>query len=49
MAKVVAVNSDSMAFMQSAQFFRSRNWNGVDERVLERPIHKIILFQEAEV
>ena len=49
MAKVVVVNSDSMAFMQSAQFFRSRNWKGVGKRVLERPAHKIILFQEAEV
>lgn len=37
MAKVAVVNPDSMAFIQSVQFFRSRNWDGVGERVLERP------------
>lgn len=31
------------------EFWNVQNQDGVGERVLERPIHKIILFQEAEV
>ena len=48
MAKVVGTNSDSEGFVRSAKLLIGKNRND-GERILERPIHKIILLKESEI
>ena len=49
MAKVTGVNADNMGFVRSVRLLLASSHDSVGERVLERPIHKIVLIKEAEV
>ena len=48
MAKVIGVNADDIGFIRSIQFLLASSCDSAGERVLERPIHKIVLIKEAE-
>ena len=48
MAKVVGINSDAGGFVQSVKLFIGNTQND-GERILERPVHKIILLEESEI
>ena len=48
MAKVVGINSDPEGFVQSVKLLIEKTRND-GKRILERPIHKIILLKESEI
>ena len=48
MANVVGINSDVERFVRSVKLLIGKTRND-DERILERPIHKIILLKESEM
>ena len=48
MAKVVGINSDAEGFVRSVKLLTGKTRND-GERILERPIHKIILLKESEI
>ena len=48
MAKVVGINSDPEGFVQSVKLLIEKTQND-GKRILERPIHKIILLKESEI
>ena len=48
MAKVVGINSDAGGFVQSVKLLIGKTQND-GERILERPVHKIILLKESEI
>ena len=48
MAKVVGINSDAEGFVQSVKLLIGKTQND-GERILERPVHKIILLKESEI
>ena len=48
MAKVVGINSDPEGFVRSVKFLIEKTQND-GKRILERPIHKIILLKESEI
>ena len=48
MAKVVGINSDVERFVRSVKLLIGKTRND-GERILERPIHKIILLKESEI
>ena len=48
MANVVGINSDVERFVRSVKFLIGKTRND-GERILERPIHKIILLKESEI
>ena len=47
-AKVVGINSDAEGFVRSVKLLIGKTWND-GERILERPIHKIIFLKESEI
>ena len=49
LAKVIKVNADDLAFVRSVQLLLASYCDSAEERVLERPIHKIVLIKEVEV
>ena len=49
MSKVVQVNKDSEGAVRSVQLLAGKTRSGQDERILERLVHKIVLFKESEV
>ena len=49
MAKVIGVNAEDMGFAWSVQLLLASSCDSAGERVLEGPIHKIILIKEVEV
>ena len=48
MAKVVGINSDAGGFVQSVKLLIGKTQND-GERILECPVHKIILLKESEI
>ena len=48
MAKVVGIKSDAEGFVRSVKFLIGKTQND-GERILERPVHKIILLKESEI
>ena len=48
MAKVVGINSDAEGFVRSVKLLVGKTQND-GERILKRPIHKIILLKESEI
>ena len=48
MAKVVGIKSDAEGFVRSVKLLIGKTQND-GERILERPIHKIILLKESEI
>ena len=48
MAKVVGINSDAEGFVRSVKLLIGKTRNN-GERILERPIHKIILLKKSEM
>ena len=49
MAKVVQVHKDSEGVVRSVQLLIGKSPNTHGERILERPVHKIVLIKESEV
>ena len=49
MAKVVQVNKDSEGVFRSVQLLIGKSPNSHGERILERPVYKIVLIKESEV
>ena len=49
MAKVIGVNADDMGFVRSVLLLLASSCDSAGERVLEQPMHKIVLIKEAEV
>ena len=49
MAKVVQVHKDSEGVVRSVRLLVGKTRSGQDERILERPVQKIVLLQESEV
>ena len=49
MAKVVQVCNDSEGVARSVWLLAGKTWSGQDERILERPVQKIVLLKESEV
>ena len=49
MAKVVGVNADDLGFARSVRLLLASSCDSAGERVLERPIHKIVLIKQVEV
>ena len=49
MAKVVQVCNDSEGVARSVWLLAVKTWSGQDERILERPVQKIVLLKESEV
>ena len=49
MAKVIGVNADDLGFVRSVRLLLPSSCDSADGRVLERPIHKIVLIKEVEV
>ena len=48
MAKVAGINSDAEGFVRSVKLLIGKTRNN-GERILERPIHKIILLKKSEM
>ena len=48
MAKVVDINSDAKGFVRTFKLLIGKTRND-GERILERPIHKIVLLKESEI
>ena len=48
MAKVVGIKSDAEGFVRSVKFLIGKTQND-GERILEHPVHKIILLKESEI
>ena len=48
MAKVVGINSDAGGFVPSVKLLIGKTQND-GKRILERPVHKIILLKESEI
>ena len=48
MAKVVGINSDPEGFVRSVKLLIEKTRND-GKRILERPIHEIILLKESEI
>ena len=49
MAKVVQVHKDSERVVRSVRLLAGKTQSGQDERILERPVHKIVSMKESEV
>ena len=49
MAKVVQVHKDSEGVVRRVRLLAGKTRNGQDERILERPVQKIVLLKESEV
>ena len=49
MAKVIGVNADDMGFVRSVRLLFVSSCDSTGERVLERPIRKIVLIKEVDV
>ena len=49
MVKVIGVNEDDMCFVLSVPLLLASSFDSAGERVLQRPIHKIVLIKEVEV
>ena len=49
MAKVIEVNVDDLGFVRSVRLLLASSCDSAGERVLEWPIHKIVLIKEVEV
>ena len=49
MAKVIEVNADDLGFVRSVRLLLASSCDSAGERVLEIPIHKILLIKEVEV
>ena len=49
MAKVTVVNADDLGFLRSFRLLLASSCDSAGERVLELPIHKIVLIKEVEV
>ena len=49
MTKVVQVNKDPEGAVRSVQLLAGETRSGQDERIFERPVHKIVLLRESEV
>ena len=49
MARVVQVHKDSEGVVRSARLLVGKTRSQQDERILERPVQKIVLLKESEV
>ena len=49
MARVIGGNADDLGFVQSVRLLLGSSCDSAGERVLERPMHKIVLIKEVEV
>ena len=48
MAKIVDINTDAEGFVRSVKLLVGKTRND-EERMLDRPIHKIVLLKESEI
>ena len=48
MANIVGINTDAEGFAQSVKLLVGKTRND-GKRILERPIHKIVLLKESEI